>query len=76
MGAGVLAAVLIGAGWWLGGSHRPAAAAPAVAGPETTAAAAPAPPLPTIEVKAGDELQAGEGPEAGGRSGEHSLGAP
>ncbi len=56
VGAGVLAALLIGAGWWLGGSHRPApapapdAATPDASTPETTAAPSPAPP-PTVEVK-------------------------
>jgi TonB family protein len=48
VGAGVLAVLLIGAGWWLGGSRRPATAA---AVPETTAAPAPPPPLPTVEMK-------------------------
>jgi TonB family protein len=54
VGAGVLAALLIGAGWWLGGSHRSAqtpAPAPDATSPETTAAPPPAP-LPTVEVKA------------------------
>jgi TonB family protein len=49
VGVGMLAALLIGAGWWLGGSHRPDA--PDAAAPATSAAPAPPPPLPTVEVK-------------------------
>ncbi|HEX4498463.1 MAG TPA: TonB family protein, partial [Thermoanaerobaculia bacterium] len=49
VGVGMLAALLIGAGWWLGGSHRPDA--PEAAAPATSAAPAPPPPLPTVEVK-------------------------
>jgi serine/threonine-protein kinase len=49
VGVGMLAALLIGAGWWLGGSHR--SDAPDAAAPATSAAPAPPPPLPTVEVK-------------------------
>jgi TonB family protein len=49
VGVGMLAALLIGAGWWLGGSHRPDALD--AAAPATSAAPAPPPPLPTVEVK-------------------------
>ena len=51
LGAVLLAGVLIGMGWWLGGSRQPAAA-PVVSPPAPVVASTPVPaPLPTIEVK-------------------------